>query len=428
LEEELGIEACAVARPAQLSDAMKNRREFLKSVAVLGGGIALPASGKAAETVTAASQLPDGTIASALLASLPGKRPLIKRSFRPPNYETPLAYFSEMFTPNDVFFVRYHLPDIPEVKLDSWKLTLGGEGAEKPFEVSLGELKNGFEQVEIAALCFCSGNRRGLFQPHVAGIEWGYGAMGNARWKGVRLKDVLAKAGLKKETLEIAFDGADGPALENSADFRKSLPVWKAMDENTLLAYEMNGAPLPHWNGFPLRLVVPGWTGTYWMKHLTSVSLITKPLENFWMKPGYRIPKGKFPLVDRFVSQETESNTPITEMVVSSLMTNLEEGQRFSAGQDIEVRGIAWDGGYGIEQVEVSVDSGASWRAAQSGRDHGRFSWRQFAYRFASVQPGRYALLARASNRVGATQTYALIANPAGYHHNLVQKINIEVV
>ena len=407
---------------------MIDRRDFLKSVAALGGGIALSAPGSAAETSAAASDLPAGTTASALLDQLPGKRALIKRSFRPPNYETPLAYFNEMFTPNDVFFVRYHLPSIPELKVDAWKLTLGGESAEKAFELTLGELKSGFEQVEIPALCLCSGNRRGLFQPHVAGIEWGYGAMGNARWKGVRLKDLLARAGVKKDTLEIAFHGADGPALENSADFRKSLPLWKAMDENTMLAYEMNGAPLPHWNGFPLRLVVPGWTATYWMKHLTSISLITKPLENFWMKPGYRIPKGKFPLVDRFVSQETESNTPITEMVVNSLMTNVEEGQRFGAGQEIEVRGIAWDGGYGIAQVEVSVDDGASWRAAQLGRDHGRFSWQQFAYRFTPAQAGRHSLLARASNRAGATQTSALIANPAGYHHNLVQKINIEVI
>ena len=116
----------------------------------------------------------------------------------------------------------------------------------------------------------------------------------------------------------------------------------------------MNGEPLPHWNGFPARLVVPGWTGTYWMKHLTSIEVrSSQPLSSFWMNPAYRIPIGKFPIVDRFVTQETATNTPITEMVVNSLITNLTDGARLNAGQTVDVQGIAWDGGYGIAEVEV---------------------------------------------------------------------------
>ena len=140
--------------------------------------------------------------------------------------------------------------------------------------------------VEIVAVNQCSGNRRGLFQPHVTGVEWGYGAMGCARWKGVRLKDLLDKVGVKKEAIEVAFGGADGPAIDKTPDFVKSIPVWKAMDENTLIAYEMNGEPLPHFNGFPARLIVPGWTGTYWMKHLTSVNVLTKPGKRLLDDPG----------------------------------------------------------------------------------------------------------------------------------------------
>ena len=155
---------------------------------------------------------------------------------------------------------------------------------------------------EIVAVNQCSGNRRGLSNPHVAGVEWGYGAMGCARWKGARLKDVLAMVGLKPEAIEIAFNGADGPAFDKTPDFIKSLPVWRAVDESTLIAYEMNGAPLPHFNGFPARLIVPGWTGTYWMKHLISVTALTKPQGGFWMNPAYRIPVGKFPVVARFVT------------------------------------------------------------------------------------------------------------------------------
>ncbi len=130
---------------------------------------------------------------------------------------------------------------------------------------------------EVVAVNQCSGNRRGLFQPHVPGVEWGYGAMGCARWKGARLKDVLDKVGLKKEAIEIVLNGADGPAVDKTPDFIKSIPVWKAIEETTLIAYEMNGAPLPHLNGFPARIIVPGWTGTYWMKHIISIKAVTKP-------------------------------------------------------------------------------------------------------------------------------------------------------
>ena len=130
----------------------------------------------------------------------------------------------------------------------------------------MATLKRDFEQVELAAVCLCSGNRRGMFQPHVPGVEWGVGAMGNAKWKGVRLRDLLNKAGVDRKAKEVAFNGADSGAMEATPDFIKSIPIERALDENTLVAFEMNGKPLPHFNGFPARLVVAGWTGTYWTK------------------------------------------------------------------------------------------------------------------------------------------------------------------
>jgi hypothetical protein len=259
-------------------------------------------------------------------------------------------------------------------------------------------------------------------------VQWGHGAIGNARWRGVRLRDLLVKAGIKKDALEIVFDGADSGVLDKTPDFVKSIPAWKAMDENTLVALEMNGGMLPHWNGFPARIVVPGWTATYWMKHLTTITATAKPYQGFWMNPAYRIPKGRFALVDRFVSQETEVNTPITEMVVNSLVTNLEEGQKFALGEQITVRGVAWDGGFGIAAVEVSDDGGRSWRAAQLVADPGRFSWRQWSHRLTPGRTGSLTVMARATNRAGTTQTFDLIFNPAGYHNNVVQRINIEIV
>jgi DMSO/TMAO reductase YedYZ molybdopterin-dependent catalytic subunit len=155
-------------------------------------------------------------------------------------------------------------------------------GGSKPKLNQLITLKS-FPAYEVVAVNQCSGNRRGLSKPHVPGVQWGYGAMGCARWKGARLKDVLDKVGLKKEAIEIAFNGAEGPAFEKTPDFIKSLPVWKATDDSTLIAYEMNGESLPHFNGYPARLIVPGWTGTYWMKHLVTISALTKPLGGFWM-------------------------------------------------------------------------------------------------------------------------------------------------
>jgi DMSO/TMAO reductase YedYZ molybdopterin-dependent catalytic subunit len=411
-------------------DRMINRRNLLGTagagVALAGGGLALPRlfGGQVdAQTLALAPALPEGTRTHAALDALPGKKPLIKLSYRPPNYEAPIEYLRTAVTPNDEFFVRYHLSDIPRVDARTWKLAIGGDGANGQAELDYEALKR-LPAYEVTAVNQCSGNRRGLFQPHVPGVEWGYGAMGCARWRGARLKDVLDKAGLKKEAVEIVFDGADGPALDKTPDFVKSLPVWKAIEETTIVAYEMNGEPLPHWNGFPARIVVPGWTATYWMKHIVSINAVTKPFEGFWMKSAYRIPVGKFPVVARFISQETAANTPITEMVVNSLITTHADGAAVKAGARANVGGIAWDGGYGIRAVEISTNGGKTWTAATLGADNGKFGLRTWTYAFTPPR-GRTNVMARATNAIGQGQTAALILNPAGYHHNVMQSVTL---
>ena len=178
----------------------------------------------------------------------------------------------------------------------------------------------------------------------------------------------------------------------------------------------------------PVRVIVPGWTGTYWMKHVTNIDVVSTPFQGFWMKSAYRIPKGKFPIVDRFITQETDVNTPITEMVVSSLITSIASGQKVRQGQMLDVTGIAWDGGYGISNVEVSSDGGQSWRSAELGKDYGRFSFRQWNLKVRAEKKGTMTVLARAANRAGTTQIFELIHNPAGYHHNVVQRVEVEVV
>lgn len=413
---------------------MFSRRTVIKTFG--GGALALGATSMTtgltgARSAFAASKptldplLPQGARDEAVLDTLPGKVPLIKLTYRPPNYETPVSHFDSLYTPNNAFFVRYHLADIPEVDAATWRLKVGGAAASKPYELTLAQLKSDFPAVEIAAVCQCSGNRRGLFQPHVPGVEWGSGAMGNAKWKGARLKDVLERAGVSKTAVEVVMDGADGPVSDKTPDFVKSIPAWKAMEETALIAYEMNGQPLPHFNGFPARIVIPGWTATYWIKHVTSLEAIEKPYDGFWVKGAYRIPNGRFPLVQRFTSQETDVNTPITEMVVNSIFTNLTEGAKVAANKPMDVRGIAWDGGYGISSVEISTNGGRSWVPATLGEDAGRFSFRQWRYRFTPPKPGSYTLMAKATNKLGQTQTAELILNPAGYHHNVMPRVTV---
>ena len=253
---------------------LSRRRVLESSAAMVGTGWALHSAAVAA-ALDLPGSLPAGTRAAAALEALPGKKPLIRLSYRPPNYETPLEYFRTPITPNDAFFVRYHLSDIPEVDAPSinaktWKVTVGGDGANNRVQLSLDDIKampahrdhRGLPMLGQSARPVRSACRR---------CRMGYGAMGCATWKGARLKDVLDKAGLKKEAVEIVLNGADGPVSDKTPDFIKSLPVDVATAETALIAYEMNGQPLPHFNGFPARVIVPGWTGTYWVKHITTI-------------------------------------------------------------------------------------------------------------------------------------------------------------
>lgn len=406
---------------------MVTRRKLVEGaaagiVAAVGTSLGLSPFAANAADVPLAPGLPSGLDDVAVMEALPGKQPLIKLSYRPPNYESPLAYFDTPITPNDRFYVRYHLSDIPSVDAATYKIAVGGAGANGQTEITFDQLRQ-FPAYEVVAVNQCSGNRRGLSQPHVPGVQWGYGGMGCARWKGARLKDVLDKVGLKKEAIEIAFNGAEGPAFDKTPDFVKSLPVWKAIEDSTLIAYEMNGAPLPHFNGYPARLVVPGWTGTYWMKHLVSITALTKPQDGFWMASAYRIPAGEFPIVARFGTQEAATTVPITEMVVNSLITSHADGASVKAGE-VAISGLAWDGGYGIRSVEASTDGGQAWSAAALGEDFGRYAFRPWRFVFTAA-PGRNTVMVNASNRIGQTQTAAWLFNPAGYHNNVMQNITL---
>ena len=389
---------------------MSTRRELM--LGALGGLLATPAWGAADEVQ--------------ISAALPGKSALIRRSYRPPNYETPLADLAPLYTANESFFVRYHLALVPVLEPGDWRLSIAGSSLKTPLTLSLRDLKSRYEPVTLAAVNQCSGNRRGLFMPRVPGVQWESGAVGNALWKGARLRDVLKQGGLGADALEVWFSGADRPVLPATPVFQKSLPLERALDENVLIAYEMNHAPLPRWNGAPARLIVPGWMGTYWMKHLTEVRVEPKPLESFWMKSAYRLPAGAFPGA-HFASQETPETTPVTELLVNSLISSPATGSRITRGKNVQLAGKAWDAGAGIQAVEVSIDGQKSWKPATLGKDVGRYAWREFSAPLDTSSAGTLEVAVRARSRDGSQQPRGLTFNPSGYHNNIVQTLRLEV-
>lgn len=358
------------------------------------------------------------------LVAYPQKRPMLRLTARPPQLETPFKVFDAgAITPNDAFFVRYHLAVAPPRNLDPATFRLQIKGlVEKPLEFSLAELK-ALRAEELVAVNQCSGNSRGFFEPRVAGGQAGNGMMGNARWTGVPLKAVLAKAGVKAGAVEVRFDGMDGPVTPATPDFAKSLPIDHALDGEVMLAWGMNGADLPILNGYPLRLVVPGYYGTYWVKHVNEITVLDKPLDNFWMATAYRIPDNDCHCVP--AGAAAGKTVPIGKFDVRSFITNLETGSKVRAGHPTLVRGIAFDSGTGIKEVKLSADDGKTWTAATLGEDHGRYSFRTWRSHLI-LPPGPCKLKVQAVSRAGETQPVEQRWNPSGYMRNLVETITVE--
>ena len=364
------------------------------------------------------------------LVKYPQKRPLIRLTARPPQLETPFSVFNEgLLTPNDAFFVRYHLalspPLMDVLGPEKFRLQIKGK-VNSPRVFSMAELKTQFEETEIVAVNQCSGNSRGFFQPRVPGGQLGNGAMGNARWKGVRLKDVLEKAGVPPNAKQVAFNGLDAPLIPQTPDFIKAIDMEQALDGEVLLAYEMNGEALPWLNGFPLRLVVPGHYGTYWVKHLHEISVLDEPFTGYWNNPAYRIPDNSCACVEP--GSTPKKTVPIARYNVRSFITGLAEGARIKAGSAMTLRGIAFDGGYGIREVCLSEDGGRTWREAELGKDLGKYSFREWTIPFKPARVGDYELKVKATNRIGQSQPLEPLWNPAGYMRNVVETVRVNAV
>ena len=357
------------------------------------------------------------------LAAYPEKRPLIVLTSRPPQLETPFEVFNDgLLTPNDAFFVRYHNAGIPtSIDADKHVIKIGGNAVGKPFELTMAELRSQFKPIEYVAVNQCSGNGRGLFEPRVTGGQLGNGAMGNARWVGVPLKDVLARAEPKTSARQVTFKGLD-MALFGGGDFVKALDVNHAMDGEVMLAWQMNGADIPMLNGYPVKLIVPGYYGTYWVKHLSEIQVIDSVFDGFWMKTGYRVPDNDCACVAPGTTPAT--TRPIGRFNVRSFITSLADGAHVRAGQPLAVRGIAFDGGQGIREVAYSTDGGQSWRGARLGDDLGRYSFREFRFGF-TPSKGIHDLRVRAWNRSGQSQPMEALWQPAGYRRNVVESITV---
>ena len=400
---------------------MIDRRSLIKHsgaiVATLGSGISFGSLRAIAETVTLPFENGDRP-----LVKYPQKRPMIGLTSRPPQLEMPFSVFNEsVITPNDAFFVRYHLADIPlDIEPDKFTVEIKGK-VNSPLKLSVADIKK-FPAVELVAVNQCSGNSRAFFEPRVAGGQLGNGAMGNARWKGVPLKTVLDKAGVQPVAKQVSFNGMDGPVSDKTPDFIKALDIDHARDGEVMLAYSMNGKDLPFLNGFPLRLIVPGYYGTYWVKHLNEITVLDNTFDGFWMKTAYRIPDNDCACVEPGTAPK--ATIPINRLNVRSFITNLTNGARVKAGATTLVKGITFDGGKGIKEVSVSTDGGVTWLAAKLGKDLGKYSFREWQL-LVKLSAGSHNLKVRATNQAGQTQPSTPLWNPAGYMRNVIETTSV---
>ncbi len=387
---------------------------------VLAGAAALFAAGSSRAQMVA---LPFGN-GERPLKTYPEKRPMLVLTERPPQLETPFEVFDHgAFTSNDAFFVRYHLAGTPPRGLDAATHRVKVLGAvNTPLDLSLEDLRRDFPVVELAAVNECSGNGRGFSSPRVAGGQLGEGMMGNALWRGVSVRALLQRAGVMASAHAVEFNGADRPQIATVADFVKGLGIDHARNGEVMLAYEMNGAPLPLLNGYPLRLIVPGYYGTYWVKHLTDLTVLEQESQSYWMQKAYRIPDNDCACVP--AASAAGATRPIGKLNVRSFITNFTDGQTAQASPKVLVRGIAFDGGAGIEAVELSSDGGRTWKPTALGKDHGQFSFREWSAHL-PLDPGEHLLVARARNKAGDLQPQAANWNPSAYMRNASDVVRV---
>jgi DMSO/TMAO reductase YedYZ molybdopterin-dependent catalytic subunit len=399
-----------------------SRRRLLQAASIFA---ALPPTNLAWADAFVNRHLPGGPDQRSITTDFPQKGRMILQRSRPPLLETSFDVFDRgVFTPNDQFFVRWHWALIPtEVDVATFKLTVRGH-VNQALSLSMADIL-AMPRVEMAAVNQCSGNSRGLFQPRVPGGQWENGAMGNARWIGVRLRDVLDRAGVKSGAVAARFKGLDEALIESAPTFMKSLDIDHARDGEVMLAYQMNGEQLPLLNGFPLRLIVPGWYSTYWVKMLNDIEILNAPDDNYWMKTAYRIPDT--PHANVKPGESGFATVPINRMTPRSFFTNLTNGATVKPGAPLSVRGIAFGGDCGVARVQLSDDGGSTWRAAALGPDQGKYGFRRWSAQVAAPPSGTLTLQARCTNANGEAQPTEPNWNAGGFMRNVIESVRLVV-
>ncbi len=405
-------------QPRSLSNA--SRRRLLSAAAI--GGTALLTRRALGETID--FHVEGGASMRPMTTTYPEKGRMIVQRTRPPWLETPFDVFDKgVFTPNDQHFVSWHWATFPtSVDVGTFALKVHGL-VERPLSLSLQDLMRDLPRYEIAAVSQCAGNSRLFSQPRVAGAQWANGSMSNARYTGVRLKDVLDRARVKPGAGHVRFGGLDEPVLPDAPKFVKSLNVDHARDGEVMLAFAMNGEQLPMLNGFPLKLIVPGWCAVYWIKMLNDIEVVDAPDTSVWTTKGYRVPDTANHTV---APEQTDFKlVPITRNVPRSFVTNLKTGDTVKAGAPQLVRGIAFGGDCGVANVDLSIDDGRSWRPATLSTDEGKYSFRQWQTSVSLPASGSQTLMVRCTNTDKVAQPMQRVWNPGGYMANQVEIIDV---
>jgi len=399
------------------------RRDFFKKTAITAGAMSLGSSIlEAGETHQPIDNRKIST------HTFPEKRPLITYSDRPPLLETPRDVFTSVLTPNDQFFVRWHMPNIPtHIDPDTYTITIDGL-VKKELKISLNDLKTKYHQVEVTAVLQCGGNSRSAFTPIAGGIQWGNGAMGCATWKGVRLRDILDQAGLKKDAKWIGFNGSEETAYYETPSFVRELEL-DELDEHVILAYEMNGEDLPYLNGYPLRLVLPGYYSDSWIKMLSKITVTNKYKSLFFMDVAYRVPDNECECEEP--DNRAKTTKPIKKMNVKSIIGYPTSNTQLNHKSHVVIRGLAWDDGHGIQDVMVSVDGGKTWgKAILDDGKLGRYAYRAFRFPFKPKKYGELTIMTKAINRIGQEQPFAKDVkwNHGGYKFNGIDEVKVKIV
>ncbi len=403
-----------------------NRRNFLGAGLLLGASTLLgKESSKKIITDTTGEFVPP-------VIAFPEKKPMKTISDRPPLLESSRDIFTKTITPNDQFFVRWHMPDIPMyIDLETFRLEVKGS-VEKPLSLSVDDLKSKFEPVEITSVLQCGGNSRKFYASSgqaTHGVQWGHGAMGCAVWKGARLKDILAMAGVQATAKFVGLNGLEKPAVDETPKFFREMEIDEALSGDIIVAYSMNGEDIPYLNGFPLKLIIPGHFSDSWVKMLSEITVMDEYRKSFFMDVAYTVPDNDCECVISGGDFEYKRK-PIAVMKVKSVIGYPTPNTVIKKGSRINVTGIAFDQGKGIKEVMISLDSGKSWGATTLQKDNGKYAYRQWNYSWEPKAKGEYTIMVRAINRIGNIQPMPdeIGWNAGGYQYNGVDAVNVKIV